>query len=260
MIKEREVLGNDRIFNHNIRKFFYIDSIYKSYKKNNSVEFLCSINDSIYLSKPEWIKEKVKSNNILHTKIILEFYKNDIFRIMMTIPNKSFPEQKISDLLLQKNNLVPFYPSIRELKSKIEIKLENITLNVNKNPWQITVIDKKNNIIFSENRTDIDGFNRFISFPIGYLYDKNIKRYNTFETINLYPDEQIYGLGEKFLPITRKGQRIISWNVDPICASSTDMAYKNIPFLLSTHGYGIFINKTSKIVYEIGTISTITYI
>ena len=63
--------------------------------------------------------------------------------------------------------------------------------------------------------------------------------------------EQIYGLGEHFTPFVKNGQSIDIWNEDG--GTSTDQSYKNIPFYISSRSYGILVNHTGKVSYEIGT-------
>ena len=77
----------------------------------------------------------------------------------------------------------------------------------------------------------------------------------TFEALALAPDEHIYGLGEKFMPFDRRGQRIESWNYNTWGATN-ERAYKNIPFFVSSRGYGVFLNTTFKTTWDIGSGAT----
>ena len=63
--------------------------------------------------------------------------------------------------------------------------------------------------------------------------------------------ELIYGLGERFAAFTRNGQSIDIWNEDG--GTSTDQSYKNIPFYISNRGYGVFVNHTEKVSFEVAT-------
>lgn len=63
--------------------------------------------------------------------------------------------------------------------------------------------------------------------------------------------EYIYGLGEHFGPFVKNGQSIDIWNEDG--GTSSDLAYKNIPFYLSNRGYGIFVNHPERVSFEVGT-------
>jgi alpha-D-xyloside xylohydrolase len=63
--------------------------------------------------------------------------------------------------------------------------------------------------------------------------------------------ENFYGFGERFTPFVKNGQVVDIWNEDGGTAS--DQAYKNIPFCISSRGYGIFVNHPEKVSYEVGS-------
>lgn len=63
--------------------------------------------------------------------------------------------------------------------------------------------------------------------------------------------EKIYGLGERFTPFVKNGQSIEIWNEDGGTAS--ELAYKNIPFYVTNRGYGVFVNSSGKISFELCT-------
>ncbi|MCL6571560.1 MAG: alpha-xylosidase [Bacillus sp. (in: Bacteria)] len=68
---------------------------------------------------------------------------------------------------------------------------------------------------------------------------------------SLAANEKIYGFGERFGPYVKNGQRVVIWNED--AGANTDMSYKNIPFYLSSNGYGLLVNSSKRVEYEIGT-------
>lgn len=68
--------------------------------------------------------------------------------------------------------------------------------------------------------------------------------------LNLAVGEYIYGLGERFSPFIKNGQVINIWNQDG--GTSSEQAYKNVPFFLSNRGYGIFVNHPEKVSLEVG--------
>ena len=69
--------------------------------------------------------------------------------------------------------------------------------------------------------------------------------------LGLSVGELIYGLGERFTPLVKNGQSIDIWNEDG--GTGTEQSYKNIPFYLSNRGYGVFVNHTERISYEVGS-------
>ncbi len=71
------------------------------------------------------------------------------------------------------------------------------------------------------------------------------------EQLNLSVGENVYGLGERFTPFVKNGQVVDMWNEDG--GTSSELAYKNVPFYLTNRGYGVFINHPEKVSLEIGS-------
>jgi alpha-D-xyloside xylohydrolase len=86
----------------------------------------------------------------------------------------------------------------------------------------------------------------------GLAYDKGDNS-DTYirQQLGIGVDEKIYGLGERFTPFVKNGQTVEIWNEDG--GTSTEQSYKNIPFYISTKGYGVFVNHPEKVEFEIGT-------
>jgi alpha-D-xyloside xylohydrolase len=71
------------------------------------------------------------------------------------------------------------------------------------------------------------------------------------EQLSLEPGEQVYGLGERFGAFTKNGQVIDIWNRDG--GTSSEQAYKNIPFYVTSGGYGVFTEHPELVSYEVGS-------
>ena len=67
--------------------------------------------------------------------------------------------------------------------------------------------------------------------------------------LDLGVGEKLYGLGERFGPLTKNGQSVDIWNEDG--GTSSELAYKNIPFYISSKGYGVFVNHPGKVSFEL---------
>lgn len=62
--------------------------------------------------------------------------------------------------------------------------------------------------------------------------------------------EHLYGLGERFTAFDLRGKRHVLQASDPIGKNSSFHSYKPVPFLLSSAGYGIFINTASRVLFN----------
>ncbi len=69
--------------------------------------------------------------------------------------------------------------------------------------------------------------------------------------LGLRSHEPVYGLGEKFGPLNRRGQLITSWNEDALGVNS-EFSYKNLPFAWSPAGWGLYVHTTSRVLHGVG--------
>ena len=71
------------------------------------------------------------------------------------------------------------------------------------------------------------------------------------EQLSLDVGEYVYGLGERFGPLVKNGQVVDIWNADG--GTSSEQAYKNVPFYLTNAGYGVFVNHPGLVSFEVGS-------
>jgi alpha-D-xyloside xylohydrolase len=71
------------------------------------------------------------------------------------------------------------------------------------------------------------------------------------EQLNLGVGECVYGLGERFPAFVKNGQVVDLWNEDG--GTSSEQAYKNIPFYLTNRGYGVFVAHPEKVSFEVAS-------
>jgi alpha-D-xyloside xylohydrolase len=81
--------------------------------------------------------------------------------------------------------------------------------------------------------------------------DLSAHKHYVFTQTELSVGESIHGLGERFGAWNKIGQNVEVWNEDG--GTSSEQAYKNISFWLSSRGYGVFIDTPDKIDLEIGS-------
>ncbi len=85
---------------------------------------------------------------------------------------------------------------------------------------------------------------------VGLAVSPDGRRY-TFEQLGMQPGERIHGLGERFGAFSKNGQSVDIWNEDGGTAS--EQAYKNIPFFMSTAGYGVLVLDTGDVSFEVAS-------
>lgn len=71
------------------------------------------------------------------------------------------------------------------------------------------------------------------------------------EKLALGVGENVYGLGERFTAFVKNGQTVENVNKDG--GTSSEQAYKAIPFYLTNRGYGILVNETGHVSFEVAS-------
>lgn len=93
------------------------------------------------------------------------------------------------------------------------------------------------------------------------FYAKSETDCNTFmrEMLNISVGENIYGFGEKFSTFVKNGQSVEVWNNDG--GTCTEQTYKSIPFYVSSRNYGVFVNHSEKVNFEVAseTVSKVSF-
>ncbi len=69
--------------------------------------------------------------------------------------------------------------------------------------------------------------------------------------LSLKAGETVYGFGERFTAFVKNGQSVKTWTEDGGTAS--DVAYKVIPFYMTSENYGVFVEHTGNVEFEVAT-------
>jgi alpha-D-xyloside xylohydrolase len=71
------------------------------------------------------------------------------------------------------------------------------------------------------------------------------------ERLSLGVGELVYGLGERFGSLVKNGQVVDVWNADG--GTSSEQAYKNVPFYLTNRGYGVLVDHPGHVSFEVAS-------
>ena len=142
-------------------------------------------------------------------------------------------------------------------REKIDFTFENNTLSTN----EIDIhINEKTGAIKANYKDGKEFYSQVrIEFKPDNVYETAVSNrngeYACFEALTLDNDEIIYGLGERFDSVIRNGRTVDFVNKDAV-GSTCNRTYINIPFYLSTKGYGLFLNSAAKTDWQIATKDT----
>jgi alpha-D-xyloside xylohydrolase len=70
-------------------------------------------------------------------------------------------------------------------------------------------------------------------------------------SFQLSPGEKLYGCGESFTRLDKRGQKLVLWTYDAYSAQTPNM-YKPVPFFMSSRGYGVFVHTSAPLTLDLG--------
>ena len=141
-----------------------------------------------------------------------------------------------------------FLPEIEEKEDEIIFRSGSLALVINKKEWDMRY-ERAGEFLTSSQDKDLSYMRAGWT---GYAYDEDPSgKAFMRQNLALSVDEHVYGLGERFGAFVKNGQSIDIWNEDG--GTSTEQAYKNIPFYLTDRGYGVFVNHTERVSFEVAT-------
>lgn len=137
---------------------------------------------------------------------------------------------------------------VKDNADTLSVTSGNMTMLINKKQFSVTFLRGEEVITSSTGRdlalmkTDWQG----LAYDPGDDDETYIR-----QMLSLAVDEKVYGMGERFTPFVKNGQTVDIWNADG--GTSTYQSYKNIPFYLTTKGYGVLVNHPEEVSFEIAT-------
>ena len=141
--------------------------------------------------------------------------------------------------------------SIQKTEQGTTISSGNLAATVTSKPHTFDIKfhsrDTKQKLTSLQNRSVGFAYDPATSSPMQTADMRDIKHYILTQS-TLGVGEQVYGLGERFGALNKVGQTISLWNADG--GTSSDQAYKNVPFWLSNRGYGVFIDAPERVDLE----------
>ncbi len=185
-------------------------------------------------------------------RISVCFWGDSIFRVTLTGPKPyedpfaGIPE--MGRMLVGKPEKV----QVRRAETETEWVLETraVTVHVAKDTGRILAEYADGTPFFAQNRSE---------FKAADIFDCGVSMRGNeaacFEALTLDSDEVVWGLGERFDGIVRNGKVVDFHNKDAVGTTSR-RTYVNIPFFMSSKGYGLFLNSGAETEWEIGTLDT----
>ena len=128
-----------------------------------------------------------------------------------------------------------------------------LALEIRLDPFGFRFLDGGGRAVLSDNPADVDGLGRPAVPPLGFFDGPGGVR-SVAASFHLRPGERLFGLGEKFTRLDKAGLRIVSWTVDAL-GSTSERSHKNVPFLWSSGGFGLFVATGARVTWDLGATS-----
>ena len=119
-----------------------------------------------------------------------------------------------------------------------------------KNPWHIELYDAGGKLLTrTQTLGDPASFQPYT--PFSFLRRARDMGRATAATFELQHDEKIFGTGESFTRLNKRGQKMVMYLRDGQGVQNYRQ-YKAIPFFLSSNGYGMFVHTSAPVTFDFG--------
>jgi alpha-D-xyloside xylohydrolase len=124
-------------------------------------------------------------------------------------------------------------------------------VTLNRDPWRIEIRDAQGRLLTStQTLNDLKSYSSPV--PFSFVRRAADASRRIAAVFSMSPDEKMFGTGESFTRLDKRGQKVILYTRDGLGAQTPRM-YKPIPFVLSSRGYGMFVHTSAPLTLDIGS-------
>ena len=121
---------------------------------------------------------------------------------------------------------------------------------VRRNPWDVAIYDSTGKLL--TRTTHLNDPASYLPYtPFSFVRRARDLGRSTAATFQLAPDEGIYGFGESFTRLNKRGQRVLAYLRDAMGVQGP-FQYKAVPFFVSSRGYGMFVHTSAPVAFDVG--------
>lgn len=232
----------------------------ESYERTNrGVRLTCSLDRTT----PATLEGQQGSNRIEMSRTIpveLRFYNPSTFRFELRANPETGPYESSleydDDAITEEVDL-----SVADTDDELLVESGALRVRMGTDPWSFEVETPDGDPLFREQRGDTDAKDQPRADPLGFT-EREVNNWplqvsEAGTSFVLSPDEHLFGIGEKFTDFDKRGQTINAWTTQPN-GSETEESYKNVPFYLSSRGYGLLVDTTNRVEFDLGDTSTVS--
>ncbi|HKP14160.1 MAG TPA: TIM-barrel domain-containing protein [Blastocatellia bacterium] len=119
-----------------------------------------------------------------------------------------------------------------------------------KNPWHVEFYDNTGRLLTRTQNIN-DPHTYATPIPFSFIRRADDLSRSIAATFALSHDEKIFGCGESFTRLDKRGQKVVAYTRDAMGVQN-ELMYKPIPFFLSSNGYGMFVHTSTPVTFDFG--------
>ncbi len=148
----------------------------------------------------------------------------------------------------------PVWPAadLSETAREITARFADVTIRLRRDPFAISISSAEVPAATVETALDDRNVHGLLCTPPPGLLLAAQGAAEACWSWALSPDEHLYGLGERFGSFDHRGEQVTLWNTDA-WGTTGAASYKNVPFLHSSRGYGLFFHTPAPITMRLAT-------
>jgi alpha-D-xyloside xylohydrolase len=125
------------------------------------------------------------------------------------------------------------------------------SVTITENPWHIEFRDASGRLLTKTDHTNDNRAQLDPELPFSFIRRSSDYSRSVAAVFTLSPGEKLFGGGESFTRLDKRGQKVVLWTNDANGVESSKM-YKPIPFFMSNRGYGMFVHTSAPATFDFG--------
>jgi len=180
----------------------------------------------------------------------IDFVSPGTFRIRM----KTGPEPQVEQpSLMLVNGGAPKDNSWKysKIDGGFQYKSAYGSVIIREDPWRLEIYDAKGKLLTQTIARQDNNETYTPLMPFCYVRRSSDYSRSFSAAFRLSPGEKIFGCGESFKGLDKRGQKLVLW-ADDANGVQNESQYKPIPFFMSSRGYGMFMHTSTPVTCDFG--------
>ncbi len=125
------------------------------------------------------------------------------------------------------------------------------SVTIMEKPWRIEFRDAAGRLLTRTNHESDNHSTQVPVLPFSFIRRAADYSRSIAPVFSLSPGEKLFGCGESFTQLNKRGQKVVLWVHDGQ-GPEAPSEYKPVPFFLSSRGYGMFVHTSAPATFDFG--------